>query len=107
MKKQKPNPSLVRRTEAQERLIVKKYGLTEDQFQQILQLQNGVCAICERHQRYRRLSIDHSHATGKVRGLLCNFCNRLLGKFGDSPTRLLKAAAYLENSGSKLVNIIK
>ncbi len=107
MKKPKPNPSEVRRNEAEEKLIIKKYGLTEDQFQAILALQDGVCAICNRHQRYRRLSIDHSHSNGKVRGLLCNFCNRLLGKFGDSPIRLRKAAEYLETFESKLVNIIK
>jgi len=106
MKKQKPNPSLVRRNKVQEREIVKKYGISEDQFQEILKLQGGVCAICERHQRYRRLSIDHSHKTGKVRGLLCNFCNRSLGRYGDSPIRLRKAAAYLEDNGSKLVKIL-
>ena len=107
MSKTKPNPSEIRRNEAQEREIVKKYGITEDQYQQILKLQSGVCAICERHQRYRRLSIDHSHKTGKVRGLLCNFCNRSLGRYGDSPIRLRKAAEYLETFESKLVNIIK
>jgi hypothetical protein len=38
---------------------------------------------------------------------LCNWCNRSLGRYGDSPIRLRKAAAYLEDNGSKLVNIIK
>lgn len=107
MRKPKLNPSEIRRNEVQEREIVKKYGITEDQYQQILNLQRGVCAICERHQRYRRLSIDHDHRTNKVRGLLCNWCNRSLGRYGDSPIRLRKAAAYLEDNGSKLVNIIK
>jgi hypothetical protein len=106
MKKQKPNPSEIRRTEAQERLIVKKYGITEDQYQAILALQNGVCAICNRHQRICRLSIDHCHKTGKVRGLLCRRCNRNIGRFFDSPQVLHRAAEYLETFESKLVKII-
>jgi hypothetical protein len=53
------------------------------------------------------LSVDHDHKSGKVRGLLCNWCNRALGKFVDSPIRLRKAAEYLENYSLKLVNIIK
>jgi Autographiviridae endonuclease VII len=107
MKKPKPNPSLVRRSDAQERELAKKYGISEDQYQQILELQRGVCAICERHQRYRRLSVDHDHKTKRVRGLLCNWCNRSIGRFFDSPIRLRKAAEYLETFESKLSNIIK
>ena len=107
MNKTKPNPSLVRRNQAQEREIVKKYGITEDQYQQILELQRGVCAICERHQRYRRLSVDHDHKTKRVRGLLCNWCNRALGRFVDSPARLRRAAEYLETSEIRLAEILK
>jgi hypothetical protein len=107
MNNRKLNPSEIRRNKAQEREIVQKYGITEDQYQQIRELQRGVCAICERHQRYRRLSVDHCHKTKKVRGLLCNWCNRSLGRYGDSPIRLRKAAEYLETFESKLVNIIK
>ena len=107
MNNRKANPSEIRRNKTQEHEIVKKYGITEDQYQQILQLQNGVCAICLRHQRYKRLSIDHDHKTKRVRGLLCNWCNRALGKFVDSPIRLRRAAEYLETFESKLVHIIK
>src|SRR5262245_11939341 len=68
----KHNPSEVRRTPSQEKVILEKYGITEDDYQRMLTEQRGVCAICQRHQRYQRLSIDHNHRTGKVRGLLCN-----------------------------------
>lgn len=107
MKQVKPNPSLVRRNPAQEREIVQKYGITEDQYQQILQLQGGVCAICGNHQRKQRLSIDHCHLTKKVRGLLCTRCNRALGKFYDSAVRLRRAADYLENHETRLAEILK
>lgn len=107
MPKIKPNPSEVRRTETQEREIIKKYAITEDQYQQILQLQNGVCAICGNHQRRQRLSIDHCHLTKKVRGLLCTRCNRNIGRFYDSAVRLQRAAEYLETFESKLSEILK
>lgn len=45
-----------------------------------------------------RMCIDHNHETNKIRGVLCNLCNRGLGYFQDSPLLLRKAAAYLENS---------
>lgn len=75
---------------------LKKYGLTPEQFQEMLKRQDSKCAICGNHQQYRQLSIDHCHKTGKVRGLLCTSCNRGIGYFYDSPYRLKNAAKYLE-----------
>ena len=72
------------------------YGITEDDYQQMLLRQHNVCAICFRHQHYQRLAVDHDHKTGKVRGLLCSHCNRGLGHYFDSPRRLRSAADYLE-----------
>jgi hypothetical protein len=59
--------------------------------------QNGCCAICGVHQSEvsKRFSVDHNHSTGKVRGLLCNHCNRGLGHFRDDPMLLEFAAQYL------------
>ena len=56
---------------------------------------NG-CAICGNSDK--RLHVDHDHATGKVRGLLCMECNVSLGKFKDSPELLRKAIVYLETT---------
>lgn len=58
--------------------------------------QRGVCAICERPPRgYKNLAVDHDHATGAVRGLLCQTCNAALGSFGDAPRLLQRAIDYL------------
>lgn len=71
----------------------------------ILKSQRNKCAICDStighvsKNGYRsRLAIDHDHRTGRVRGLLCNRCNRGLGYFGDSLSNLKRAVRYLENS---------
>lgn len=94
----KADPSAVRRTPQEEKIITKKYGITEDDYQRLLAKQFGVCAICLRHQRKQRLSIDHSHKSGKVRGLLCTRCNRNIGRFFDSYEMLQRAADYLKAS---------
>lgn len=78
--------------------LEKLYGITEKQWQEMFLAQKGVCAICGKHQRYRRLSVDHSHKTLRVRGLLCNHCNRLLGYAYDSSKLLQAAADYLERT---------
>jgi hypothetical protein len=66
-------------------------------YQAQLAKQGGGCAICGKPPKPggRRLNIDHAHATGEVRGLLCARCNRGLGWFADSPHLLFAAAAYL------------
>ena len=65
--------------------------------------QDGVCAICKKPELNRsngpnpkRLSVDHCHETGAVRGLLCNNCNRAIGLLGDDPALLRAAVEYLE-----------
>lgn len=59
--------------------------------------QGGVCAICECPDK-KRLSVDHDHQTGKIRGLLCANCNLALGNFKDDPDRLAKAIVYLKRN---------
>jgi hypothetical protein len=79
----------------------RKYGITIEQYDQMLLDQNDVCGICEgepngRGATWGRYSVDHCHETETVRGLLCDNCNHGLGKIGDDPELLRKAAEYLE-----------
>lgn len=75
-------------------------GLTDEAFQSMKAEQRGLCAICERMPLGPwGLVIDHNHATGEVRGLLCSACNTALGLFHDDPDRLVTASRYLRERG--------
>jgi len=87
-------------------ILKKQFGLTEHDYDQLLKIQSGVCAICKLPETGvsgpkrtpRVLAVDHSHTTGKVRGLLCHFCNSALGLFHDNVELLATAITYLERS---------
>lgn len=79
----------------------KALGLTADVYKQMLAEQEGVCALCGKppsneSQNSALLHLDHCHATGKIRRLLCHHCNMGLGRFFDDPDLLRKAADYIE-----------
>ena len=84
--------------------LAKNYGLTIERYEELLNAQGGVCAICgkdEPNEHGRtgtrfKLSVDHCHDTNRVRGLLCQKCNRALGLLGDDVDLLRKAIDYLE-----------
>lgn len=78
--------------------LAAKYGITEDRYNALLATQGGLCSICTQAEVGRRLSVDHDHATGRVRGLLCRSCNLMVGSAKDLPGVLRAAAAYLEGS---------
>lgn len=81
------------------------YGMTYQEYMAMLKAQGGVCAICgskettvnAKNDKVQKLSVDHDHATGKVRGLLCTACNKALGLLNDDLSRILKAHDYLLN----------
>ncbi len=84
---------------------LKKYGVTEEKYQEMLKAQNELCAICLNPETatdnrmggsVKRLAIDHCHTTGKVRGLLCQRCNQGIGNFKHNSKFLKRAAAYCE-----------
>ena len=74
----------------------KRFGITKAQYDALLSEQGGSCAICKSTPGRRRLDVDHCHLTGKVRGLLCETCNKTLGFFNDDPELLKAALKYLE-----------
>jgi hypothetical protein len=81
---------------------LQRYGLTEDQYQRMVEKQQHVCAICRERRPSKhdgRLVVDHCHVTGHVRGLLCDFCNWGLGNMRDRVDILQRAIQYLEKNG--------
>jgi hypothetical protein len=78
----------------------REYGITPEEFENMLHSQNGQCAICgtfEADAKHRRLHVDHDHITGKVRGLLCGRCNMMLGYALENTMVLEAAIAYLKD----------
>jgi hypothetical protein len=83
--------------------LQRRYGITEEDYNTLLEVQGGKCAICGSTQgrmhaatgEPRHLAVDHDHETGEIRGLLCDGCNQGIGLLGDDPNRLADAAAYL------------
>ena len=73
------------------------YNLTIEQYDQMLNKQGGVCKICKTHTTKRRLGVDHDHKTGKVRSLLCGWCNIGIGSFKENPKLLQEAIWYINN----------
>lgn len=76
------------------------FGISPTDYQNILEEQGSVCAICGTDKpggRFNRFCVDHSHKTGMVRGILCNDCNAAIGFLGDNPKRAYAAFKYLDS----------
>jgi len=71
------------------------YGLTAEEHEALWTKQNNMCAICGILLTSDTAEVDHDHATGAVRGLLCRMCNQLLGRARDDKTILAAAIKYL------------
>lgn len=80
-----------------------RFGITPKDFQELLVSQGEVCAICRepetlcRNGKPQSLSVDHDHTSGKVRGLLCNLCNRAVGLLEYQPKAVAGLLAYVES----------
>lgn len=87
------------------RNLKRNYGLTPNDFNAMWKQQKGKCAICDielqpRGRTTDSVVVDHNHATGEVRGLLCRSCNHGIGHFKDDPLILKFAAKYLFENGN-------
>lgn len=80
--------------------LLKDYGITLERYNAMREQQGGLCAVCGSRciKHGDRLSVDHDHESGRVRGLLCDPCNNGLGRFRDDPALLRTAADYLERA---------
>lgn len=81
------NPSLAR-----DQYLRREYGISLEEYERMLRRQDGACAICGNG---GKLHVDHCHASGRIRGLLCGSCNRALGLFKDNVGNLATAIVYL------------
>lgn len=76
--------------------LLRKYGITFNQKQKMIADQNSRCAICkEILDNGRNTHVDHNHETGKIRGILCDNCNKAIGLLRDSPIFTRAATEYL------------
>jgi hypothetical protein len=75
----------------------RQYGVSQDQFDDMLASQSNSCAICQTTEPgSRAFHVDHCHETQQVRGLLCHHCNTGLGLFRDNTALLMRATEYLD-----------
>lgn len=77
-----------------------RYGLTYEQWEQMREAENFSCMVCgiSEEELGKKLDVDHCHVSGKVRGVLCNPCNTMLGHARDSIKILEAAAQYLKDN---------
>ena len=83
-------------SEKNRKVKLKRYGITPEIYDDMMEAQGGKCWICEAIPGKRPLCVDHCHNSDKVRGLLCNSCNTMLGYAYDNPEILRRGIEYLQ-----------
>lgn len=80
--------------------LKRRFELSLEDYNKMLEEQDGGCIICgkTKEENKQNLSVDHDHESGKIRGLLCDTCNRGLGYFKDDPELIINAAKYLKKN---------
>ena len=87
---------VAKKDKAYESSLLGKYGLTPVQYQALLSIQGNTCYVCLRAPGNRRLSVDHRHSDGVVRGLLCGRCNTYIGHIKDDVDAANRLVTYLK-----------
>lgn len=80
---------------ARSTMLMHVHGISEDNFNYLLEMQGGKCDICGTSDPIRCFCVDHCHNTGRIRGILCDLCNKGLGAFKDNKNALARAIEYL------------
>ena len=82
--------------------LLREYGISLQDFDDMVANQNGKCAVCQNaFKNSVDTCVDHNHATGQIRALLCNHCNRAIGLFKESIDSMKSAVKYLKKYNSK------
>lgn len=94
---------------------LRRFGMTPQQYDRMLEEQGGVCRVCKQPETRKRpwskngeinpLAVDHDHKTGEPRALLCSHCNTSLGKLDEDPERIRALADYAEWCQSRKPNV--
>lgn len=84
--------------------LERTYGVTPEQYAEMLFIQGGRCAACTSDGDGKKLHLDHNHETGEVRGLLCWNCNAAIGLLKEDVDRLRNLIAYLERGGDGITS---
>ena len=84
-----------RKLEERNAYLLRNFGISNQDYDELLEQQSGGCAICGRQPGKISLHVDHDHESGAVRGLLCVGCNNALGQFHDSTDLLARASSYV------------
>jgi hypothetical protein len=84
------------KTKAKDTALRRKFSIGIDEYNKLAAEQNNLCAICKNPNTLRMLVVDHNHATDKIRGLLCDHCNKGLGFFKDNTDLLTEAINYIK-----------
>jgi len=93
----KPETKQAHHRASRKHYLQKLYGLTVEEYEAMLIERDFRCDICGLPEKQERsLAVDHCHTTGKVRGLLCLWCNTAIGKLRDDPSLIRRAAEYVE-----------
>lgn len=87
--------------------LLRRFGITEEQYEELFQKQRGRCAICERPAETfkTKLAVDHNHKTREIRGLLCFYCNRYRVGRNTCAETLQRVVDYLKQSTGWFVPI--
>lgn len=101
-RKQKAGYYQKHRRTNRDRHLQRRFGISLEHYERMLEEQGGVCAICKGTDANKSLAVDHNHQTGAVRQLLCGTCNPAVGFLQDDPLLARKVLEYLEKHEGKI-----